>query len=172
MKTLFATAALVVATTLAAAPVSATPSHAQMAREVCTVVADDAAYIMACGSAESVWSVWSMRSTGVNTTIRQLAASRLKWRDGRGMSRSAGLLCRSRQLSASSRRKAIKAAWRPSGASPIIAAGRGSLLVQPAPLVRRAMNHYTAALRITGVVAIDGDTIRLDAPGKDLRLRI
>lgn len=29
-----------------------------------------------------------------------------------------------------------------------------------------------AALCITGAVAIDGDTLRLDSPGKDLRLRL
>ncbi|WP_136652437.1 thermonuclease family protein [Paracoccus aeridis] len=29
-----------------------------------------------------------------------------------------------------------------------------------------------AAICLTGAVAIDGDTLRLDAPGKDLRLRL
>lgn len=29
-----------------------------------------------------------------------------------------------------------------------------------------------AAICLTGVVAIDGDTLRIDAPGKDLRLRL
>lgn len=29
-----------------------------------------------------------------------------------------------------------------------------------------------AAICITGAIAIDGDTLRLDAPGKDLRLRL
>lgn len=45
----------------------------------------------------------------------------------------------------------------------------------PRALPRTSLNAplaCLAALCITGAVAIDGDTLRLDAPRKDLRLRV